>query len=305
MDGSQQADMNSQRGVGADRGLASASFGGLLLTQLLTAINDNTFRWLAIGLGKQALEEAGDEEHIGLILMAGTACFVLPYLVLAAPAGYLADRFSKRTVIVSCKVAEIVLATLGIGAMLSGNVVLLLAVVALFGMQSALFSPSRLGSIPELLPVEKISAANGLMGLTTVIATVIGMALGNVLADLVRGQFAAGIAASAAALIGCALLGTLASLWITWLPPAAPELAFPLNPLPKMAADLRELAARRPLLRVALGIVFFWSVGALAQLNIDQFAFESGATRQTQIVPLLLALVAGVGIGSVLARDWC
>ena len=44
MDGSQQADMNSQRGVGADRGLASASFGGLLLTQLLTAINDNTFR---------------------------------------------------------------------------------------------------------------------------------------------------------------------------------------------------------------------------------------------------------------------
>lgn len=304
MDGSQQADMNSQRGVGADRGLASASFGGLLLTQLLTAINDNTFRWLAIGLGKQALEEAGDEEHIGLILMAGTACFVLPYLVLAAPAGYLADRFSKRTVIVSCKVAEIVLATLGIGAMLSGNVVLLLAVVALFGMQSALFSPSRLGSIPELLPVEKISAANGLMGLTTVIATVIGMALGNVLADLVRGQFAAGIAASAAALIGCALLGTLASLWITWLPPAAPELAFPLNPLPKMAADLRELAARRPLLRVALGIVFFWSVGALAQLNIDQFAFESGATRQTQIVPLLLALVAGVGIGSVLAGYW-
>jgi acyl-[acyl-carrier-protein]-phospholipid O-acyltransferase / long-chain-fatty-acid--[acyl-carrier-protein] ligase len=304
MDGSQQADTNSQRGVGADHGLASASFGGLLLTQLLTAINDNTFRWLAIGLGKQALEEAGDEEHIGLILMAGTACFVLPYLVLAAPAGYLADRFSKRTVIISCKVAEIVLATLGIGAMLSGNVVLLLAVVALFGMQSALFSPSRLGSIPELLPVEKISAANGLMGLTTVIATVIGMALGNVLADLVGQQFTAGIAASAAALIGCALFGTLASLWITGLPAAAPELAFPLNPLPKMAADLRELAARRPLLRVALGIVFFWSVGALAQLNIDQFAFESGATRQTQIVPLLLALVAGVGIGSVLAGYW-
>lgn len=304
MDDSQQADTGLRRAGGAPRGLASASFGGLLLTQLLTAINDNTFRWLAIGLGKQILDEAGDEEHIGLILMAGTACFVLPYLVLAAPAGYLADRFSKRRVIVSCKAAEIVLATLGIGAILSGNVAFLLGVVALFGMQSALFSPSRLGSIPELLPVEKISAANGLMGLTTVIATVIGMALGNVLADRVREQFAAGLAASALALIGCAVLGWLASLLITRLPAAAPELAFPLNPLPKMAADLRELSSRRPLLRVALGIVFFWSVGALAQLNIDQFAFESGATRQTQIVPLLLALVAGVGIGSVLAGYW-
>jgi acyl-[acyl-carrier-protein]-phospholipid O-acyltransferase/long-chain-fatty-acid--[acyl-carrier-protein] ligase len=304
MDGSTVEDTVSKCGTAPNRGLGSASFGGLLLTQLLTAINDNTFRWLAIGLGKQVLEESGDQEHIGLILMAGTACFVLPYLVLAAPAGYLADRFSKRSVIVCCKVAEIVLATLGVVAMLTGNVVFLLAVVGMFGMQSALFSPSRLGSIPELLPVEKISAANGLMGLTTVMATVIGMALGNVLADLVRDQFAAGIAASAVALIGCAILGWLASLLITRLPPADPLLAFPANPLPKMAADLRELASNRPLLRVALGIVFFWSVGALAQLNIDQFAFESGATRQTQIVPLLLALVAGVGLGSVLAGYW-
>ena len=287
-----------------DRRLWSASFGGLLLTQLLTAVNDNTFRWLAIGLGKQVLERSDNEEHIGLILMAGTACFVLPYLVLAAPAGYVADRFSKRSVILCCKVAEIGLATLGVAAMLTGNVFFLLAVVAMFGMQSALFSPARLGSIPELLPVERISAANGLMGLTTVIATVIGMALGNVLADRVRDQFATGIALSAMALMGCAVLGWLASLLIVRLPPADPTLAFPVNPVRKMVSELRELASRRRLLRVALGIVFFWSVGALAQLNIDQFAFESGATRQTQIVPLLLALVAGVGAGSVLAGYW-
>nr|MCU0977723.1 hypothetical protein [Pirellulaceae bacterium] len=88
----------SQLGTEPQRGLLSASFGGLVLTQLLTAVNDNAFRWLAIGLGKHALEQSGDEEHIGLVLMAGTACFVLPYLILAAPAGYLADRFSKRSV---------------------------------------------------------------------------------------------------------------------------------------------------------------------------------------------------------------
>ncbi|MCP3695738.1 MAG: hypothetical protein GY917_26300, partial [Planctomycetaceae bacterium] len=33
-------------------GLRSKSFLGLLLTQLLTAINDNVFRWLVIGVGK-------------------------------------------------------------------------------------------------------------------------------------------------------------------------------------------------------------------------------------------------------------
>ncbi len=41
--------------------------------------------------------------------MAGTVCLVLPYLLLAAPAGYLADRYPKRSVIVGCKLAEIVI----------------------------------------------------------------------------------------------------------------------------------------------------------------------------------------------------
>ena len=63
-------------------GLRSKSFIGLLLTQLLTAINDNVFRWLVIGVGKDFV----DPEQVRNILMAGTACFVLPYLLLAAPA---------------------------------------------------------------------------------------------------------------------------------------------------------------------------------------------------------------------------
>ena len=62
--------------------------------------------------------------------------------------------------------------------------------------------------------------------------------------------------------------------------------------------------SNRALFRVALGVVFFWSVGALAQLNVDQFAFESGALYETDKVPLLLALVLGVGFGSVLAGIW-
>ncbi len=93
-------------------GIGSLSFIALLLTQLLTAINDNVFRWLAIGIGKDYV----DQSQIGVILMAGTACFVVPYLVLAAPAGYLADRFSKRNVIVGCKVAEIFIMALGVAA---------------------------------------------------------------------------------------------------------------------------------------------------------------------------------------------
>jgi acyl-[acyl-carrier-protein]-phospholipid O-acyltransferase/long-chain-fatty-acid--[acyl-carrier-protein] ligase len=284
--------------------LRAPSFLGLLVTQLLTAVNDSAFRWLAIGLGKDALTRAGDESKAGFILAAGTACFVLPYLILAAPAGYLADRYSKRTVIVACKLAEIAIMVIGAAAVVAQNVWVLYGVVALAGIQSALFAPSKLGSIPELLRPEKISSANGLVGLTTVIATVVGMAEGNLLADLVRERFAVGAAVSAAALLGVAVVGWLFSLLIVRVQPADPARTFPWDAPRQTLRDLRALASSRPLLRVALGVMFFWSVGALAQLNIDAYAFEGGARQQTDVVPLLLALVAGVGLGSVLAGIW-
>src|SRR6476660_7426134 len=83
--------------------LLSAGFLGLLATQFLTATNDNIFRWLVIGIGKQHV----DASRHGAILTAGTVCHVLPYLVLAAAAGYLTDKYPKRSVMVACKLAEI------------------------------------------------------------------------------------------------------------------------------------------------------------------------------------------------------
>ena len=79
--------------------------------------------------------------------------------LLAAPAGYLADRFSKRDVIVGCKVAEIAIMVLGVAVILSGDVRLMGVVLFLMGAQSAIFSPSKLGSIPEIVRPERIAAA--------------------------------------------------------------------------------------------------------------------------------------------------
>ncbi|MBW8883719.1 MAG: hypothetical protein JF612_02850, partial [Planctomycetia bacterium] len=126
----------------AGQPLLSAGFLGLLATQFLTATNDNIFRWLVIGLGKQHLEKS----HHSAIVTAGTVCLVLPYLLLAAPSGYLADRYPKRSVIVGCKFAEIVIMLVGVASVLCGNVSpslavgMMMATVALLGAQATLFS---------------------------------------------------------------------------------------------------------------------------------------------------------------------
>lgn len=295
-----QAGEDELASVPRERSLRSKSFQGLLITQLLGAANDNILRWLVIGVGKQYV----DKSQVGWILMAGTASFVLPYLLLAAPAGYLADRFSKQRVIVSCKLAEIAIMVVAIIAILAGSVSLLLVVVALMGAQSALFGPSKLGSIPEMLDESKISSANGLIGLTTVISAAVGTAVGNWLATATGEMGRERWWLSAGVLIGTAIAGWVASLLIARLPVANPRRNFPWDAAQQTFRDLRELFQRKDIFRVALGIMFFWSLAGLAQLNIDQFAAEGGTTQQTQVIPLLIALVVGVGLGSVLAGVW-
>ena len=297
----------------------SAGFVGLLATQFLTALNDNIFRWLVIGIGKDHVaraQSAGAASWLtdDNVLMAGTLFLVLPYLVLAAPAGYLADRYPKRSVIVGCKLAEILIMILGVGAVLSGGVlsvqwavVMLFLTVALLGSQAALFSPARAGSIPEVLRPELISKANGLFTLATVVATVIGMVVGNWLADRTGDRGLENWWLSAAVLIGVAVLGWLTSLPINRLPAGDPSRRFPWDAAQQSWRDMRLLATNVPLFRVAVGIAFFYAVGALAQINIDQLVdagLAAGEQSDSAKSPLLLSLIAGVCVGSVLAGLW-
>ncbi len=282
---------------GRGEGIWSSSFQGLLWTNFFTAVNDNAFRWFVIGTGK----EFWDVKNHSQILMWGTVCFVLPYLVFAVPAGWLADRFSKRNVIMACKVAEIVIMLLGVAALLVQSFELLLVAVFFMGTQSAMFAPAKVGKIPELLDESQISKGNGLFNLATLSAVIIGMGIGMGLADWTgfRGQDR--IWLSLLVLVGIAVIGTMVGLLMKKIPAANPRLAFPANPLAETYRQFIPLFATSRLWRVALGVTFFWTFASLAQLNIDSFADENGLLNELEKLPLLVSLVLGVGVGSVLA----
>ncbi|MBT4867066.1 MAG: acyl-[ACP]--phospholipid O-acyltransferase, partial [Planctomycetaceae bacterium] len=106
--------------------LMSRSFMAFLVTQFLGAMNDNIFRWIAVPLAKRFVDD-GDE---ALVLTAGSVCLVVPFILFAPYAGFLADRFSKRKVIVGCKVAEVVIMLLGAAALYVGNIYLLFVIIA-------------------------------------------------------------------------------------------------------------------------------------------------------------------------------
>ena len=90
-----------------DRGeVFSLGFLALVATQFFVSLNDNMFRWLVVPIGKELIDKRWGDIPAGvqhwmqpetLALSLGLACFTLPFLLFAAPAGFLADRFSSAT----------------------------------------------------------------------------------------------------------------------------------------------------------------------------------------------------------------
>ena len=290
-------------------GVGSASFIGLLITQGLGAINDNMFRWYVVNLASAQFDHPEPILSQEVALSLGLASFTIPYLIFATFAGFLADRFSKRKVIVGCKIAEIVLMAAGIFGVMIGNVYFLFAIVFLMGTQSALFGPAKFGSIPELVRDDQISTANGFMGLVTVVASAIGTFAGYLLFDISPTDLRnpgglSDVWLPTTALIATAAVGWLASLLIARLVPAAPDRKPPLNPIPETYRNLHLLFSNRPLLRTSLGIAFFWFLASIANMNINTYGEEVLGLTKTEIGGVMVVLVLGVGIGSVLAGIW-
>ena len=280
-------------------------FWALIVTQFQGAFNDNAFKVIVIFLIPLLVKEQGYPATAIAFLI-----FNIPFLLFPSYAGYLADRFSKRTVIVGCKVAELLIMSLGVGAILVSNysetlaLYLMFAVVAVIGAHSALFSPSKFGSIPEIVRPGRISAANGLVGMTTVLAIVVGTIAGNLLYVLTRPLGQHLWWCWAAALIGVAGVGLLCSLLIRPLPSASPARTFPFNAPAQSFRDLGVLAANRPLLRAALGTMVFWGLGAMAQMNVDRLVDYQFGFGQEYVGVSLAVLALGVGLGCLLAGLW-
>ena len=252
----------------------SMSFIAYLAMTFLTAVNDSMFRWLIVPVGKQHFQE-----HLGwtrenaeaVVLSLGLGCFMLPFVVFAPWAGWSADRFSKRSSIIWLKVAEIVLMAAGVWAIHIANVQSMFTLLFLIGAQAAFIGTAKLGIIPELVKRADISAANGLSGVATLAAVITGTIAGYALADATQANHAWGLTLSAVALIGCAVLGTVSAMLMSHVPAASPTVRFQWNLCTDSLRDIKLVMKDRAILRVTLGIVFFWSLASLAQMNIDVF----------------------------------
>ncbi len=282
-------------------------FWGLIAAQFLGAFNDNAWKNLLQSLAVATI--ADSVERDGVIALA-MVVFIVPGILFSMHAGSLADRFSKRSALIASKLFEIVVMALGVAAFLSGgSFPLLMAVLFLLSTQSTYYSPAKYGVLPEVLPPERLSWGNGILEMTTFAGIIFGMVAGTwpVLFFKPAGAPVAGSSLWQLALIltAIAVVGSAASFLLKPIPAADPNRRVSLNPFADVRAQWRTIAGRRVIGLTVLGIVYFWSLAALLNMNLYSYGKEALQLPEkdfyTTIGYLLMALSGGIGLGSAAA----
>ena len=217
--------------------------------------------WL-VALAWQVIELDGGPVQLSLVATA----YSIGLIGLMLPAGVIADRLPRRTVMLSADILRAAAVAAVAALSLSGVLELwhLALASGLVGIGEAFFIPSYTALVPQLLPEEEILAANGLEGMVRPLAQqAIGPALGGLAVALLDPGLAIGM--SAAAFLFSA--GCLALMRVDSRPVRSAEEA------PSAFSDLREGVAyvrRTPWLWATLTFAFiavFFFVGPFEVLT--------------------------------------
>ena len=269
-------------------------FWSLIVTQFQGAFNDNGLKFFVIFLilGTNPTESQKDF----LVFVIGNL-FAIPFLLFSMAGGFLADRYSKRSVAVGTKIFEIFAMLFAVFAFRRGSHTMAFAVIFLASTQAAFFSPAKYGLLPELLPDELLSWGNGILELTTFVAIILGAVIGPLLAQAFHGR-----ETIAGWLFGaCSLLGLATSLVISRVPPADPARKFSFNIFGDLKKQFQLVGPDRVLRLAIAGNTYFWFLGALLQFVIVFYGREILHLDETRGGYLQGALAIGIGVGSYAA----
>lgn len=269
-------------------------FWALIVTQCQGAINDHAFKNLILLVALHAATTPDLRNWYSSII---PALFIVPFLIFSLPAGALADRLSKRTVLLTAKALEIVIMGLGLLAFTTGSIWPPIAILFLMGTQSAFFGPSKYGIVPELVPEKKLSWANGIMELTTFAAIILGTFFGTLLMQ----SFGSNLPLAMLPLIVFSILGTIAATRLPDLPAANPTKPISFNPIGELLPQIAQARTDQVLWLAVMGNTYFWFLAGLMFTNIPVFGLDVLGLPDVKMGTLMVALAFGIGVGSWMA----
>ena len=248
----------------------------------------------AVQFGKASMDTVNQQVSILLII---------PFVLFAPIAGWVTDRFSKKRVIVTALLGQL----LGLGilgfSLFCQSLEFSLVGFFILSVQSAFFSPAKKGILKELIGTNRLAKAVGFMEMLAMVGILGGAFAGAMVFDQLvehRGGWGA-------ALLVCGFISILAffSWVIAWPIPettVSGTQAFQAAVMINHFQDLFYLLKRKELRYAALGDAWFWGVGGFFYLVLVKISGEVVAGKigmGTLYGFWFLLLGVGIMVGSV------
>ncbi|MEE4199619.1 MFS transporter [Erythrobacter sp.] len=293
----------------------------LMVTQFFNAFNDNLYKTALVLFVVYSVYN--DEKQEALFSGLASVIFIVPFVMLSALAGQLADTRDKAAIIRRVKICEIGWASLGaVGLFLAWQgiavhsfaIPLLLFVVFLAAAQSTFLGPIKYAILPQHLKKEEVLPGTGLIEAGTYIAILAGTTLAGFIS----------IEAALIVVVVTAFVGYFASTFVPDAPPQSNyEMHYPLlepfakktpskplrwlgYPLVAIADQavmswklVRDTMHNREIWLAIVAISFFWTIGAVLFIQFPPLA-KNQLLASKEVASLFLVIFSvGIAIGSL------
>ncbi len=274
----------------------SRRFLPLFVTQMLGAFNDNLFKNAIVLFMVYSVynSESAEARFAGL----ASAVFIIPFFLLSALSGQLADMRDKARIIRIVKLCEIAIMAVGAVALMLAweriaiaTVAVPLMLTALFamGVHSTFIGPIKYAILPQHLHKDEVLAGTGLVEAGTYIAVLAG----TIIAGWISVPFAAG------GVILVAILGYAAARQVPPAPPLVPPEPLDFHILRSSVRLVRNTLHDRRVFLAIMAISFFWAIGAVLFIQFPPLA-KNVLSASKEVASLFLVMFSiGIAIGSV------
>jgi acyl-[acyl-carrier-protein]-phospholipid O-acyltransferase/long-chain-fatty-acid--[acyl-carrier-protein] ligase len=269
------------------------TFFPIFWVQCFGAFNDNAFKnalLITLSLHMTSIDELTWQSNLS------TGLFILPLVLFSAISGQIADKYNKAHLVKKLKMLEVLIVVIASLGFYMQNFNLLIFTLFLMGTQSAFYTPLKYSMLPEYLTEKELLAGNALVESSTIIVVLFGTIIGSIIPYQENAATLIAIT-----LISTALLGLFFSTKITPLEPKDKDMVIQKNPISASINILKKCSKHKKMLKVIIGISWFWMLGAFIITQLPAINNLIGGTSE-MITMMLVLFSIGVGIGSLLCN---
>ena len=267
--------------------LAQRRFLPLFVTQFLGAFNDNLFRTAMLMLVIFGIYSDPQRETAFSAVAGGL--FILPFFLLSALSGQLADSHDKAQLIRIIKTAEIVIMICGATGLVLHSIPLMLVALFAMGVHSTFFGPIKYAILPQHLHDDEVLGGTGLVEAGTYFAILAGTIVGGIIEPRMSAMLCLLVAG----------VGLISGRRVLPAPPATCDAGVDFHIVRSSIKLVSDTMHIRHLFLAIVAISFFWSQGAILAAQFPPLVKNVLGADQAVATLFLAIFSVGVALGSI------